>query len=276
MNKTNLISSLAGLGLILTNSSCEKKELISTNEESQNTIMKSPVQNLGYTPLYSVEIPQEIQEQIIALANLTNDVFRDPSVAEAFSNNPNNYLTSIGLSSCNLDLNSVEVKAILALGDKEIRQAIVDYDLPKYVRLLHEKNYLNWNTDHYDFVYQNFLDQCFANVPELEKLGVYLPIVSCYVIYPFSFIVPIQVFGSNIVINRILANPVINIWGLENNPNDNIYIVNEMVEQQVNQIIEAMKVIAKYQNREIEVTDDVLRAYLRKPVTQQLIDFNLI
>ena len=146
MNTKHLISSLAGLGLILANTSCEKTETNLTNEENQNSIMKSPMHNLGYTPLYSIAIHQEIQDQMIALAKLTNDVFNDPSIAEAFSNDPNGYFVSIGLSSCKLDLNSAEIKAILALGDPEIRQAVADYDLTRYVRLLHEKNYLNWKS----------------------------------------------------------------------------------------------------------------------------------
>jgi hypothetical protein len=281
MDTKKLISSLAGLGLILTNTSCEKQEANPTNEKNQDIIMKSLQQNLGYTPLYSVEIPLEVQEQMIALAKLANDVFRDPSIAEAFTQDPQGYLTSIGLSSCSLDLNSAEVKAILALGDKDIRQAVIDSDLPKYVRLLHEKNYLNWGSSYNNYIYQNLLEQCFVNVPELkqelERLGVgYLPYIATYYILFVEPAVMIHIVGSDNKDLKVLANPVIKIWGTENNPNDNVYVINEIIEHQIEQIIEVLKYIAQCQNKEIKATNVELRSYLRKPITQQLIDYNLL
>ena len=72
-----------------------------------------------------------------------------------------------------------------------------------------------------------------------------------------------------------VANPILKIWGIETDQDD-IFIINELIDQKVEKLIEAMKIVAQYQNREIKMSDDELKSYLRKPITQEMIDLGLL
>ena len=100
-------------------------------------------------------------------------------LAQSFSANPEKYLTSIGIPSNALDINSLEVKAILALGDKDVKERILNNDLAGFVKLLDTKGYLSWNKmlspkgdlDNLQIndKLQDFLIQSFKDTPELQE-----------------------------------------------------------------------------------------------------------
>lgn len=174
MNKKNLIACLAGLGLIVMNSSCEKDELNQGQKEGQDVLSGSASNKIGFTPLYELELPDDVLNQLVALSSLSNDIFKDPSVAQSFSSDPKKYLASIGMPSNALDINSLEVKAVLALGDKEVREAINNNDLTRFVKLLDAKGYLSVNkmstksSLEINDRLQGYLIQSFKEIPELQ------------------------------------------------------------------------------------------------------------
>lgn len=71
------------------------------------------------------------------------DVVARPTEAGVrFSANPKGYMAERGISPDALDLNSREVKIILALGDAEVRGAAMNGDVRRYLGLLEERGIL--------------------------------------------------------------------------------------------------------------------------------------
>jgi len=88
-------------------------------------------------------IPQHLQEQVVALCFLAKDIIAHPeSAGQRFSENPKAYLAERGIMGVTLDLTSREVKVVLALGDKEVREAALKGDVRRYLQLLESKGLL--------------------------------------------------------------------------------------------------------------------------------------
>lgn len=91
-------------------------------------------------------IPRNMQEQAIALCLLAKDVIARPDEAgRRFSANPKAYLAEKGIIGVNLDLNSREVKIVLALGDGAVREAAMNGDTQRYLQLLESRGLLGIN-----------------------------------------------------------------------------------------------------------------------------------
>jgi len=91
-------------------------------------------------------VPQRIQSQAAALCLLAREVIARPQETGArFSADPKAYLAGMGIKDTVLDLNSREVKIVLALGDPEMRDAAMKGDTRRYLRLLEDKGLLGYN-----------------------------------------------------------------------------------------------------------------------------------
>lgn len=88
-------------------------------------------------------IPRHMQEQVVALCLLAKDIIARPEIAgQRFSADPKAYLDERGITGVTLDMNSREVKVVLALGDSEVREAAVKGDVRRYLQLLESKGLL--------------------------------------------------------------------------------------------------------------------------------------
>ena len=64
------------------------------------------------------------------------------SIISEMNNNPQAVLDRYGLSEFRLDRNSLEVQAIMALGDPEVQESLQNGDFRKYIQILNEKGLL--------------------------------------------------------------------------------------------------------------------------------------
>lgn len=92
-------------------------------------------------------VPRHMQEQAIALCLLAKDVIARPHEAgRRFSADPKAYLAEKGIVDIDLDLNSREVRIVLALGDDAVREAALKGDTARYLQLLENKGLLDLNS----------------------------------------------------------------------------------------------------------------------------------
>lgn len=110
-------------------------------------------------------VPKHLQDQAVALALLARDIVARPQDTGArFSADPKAYLAGMGIKDTVLDLNSREVKIVLALGDAEVRDAAMKSDIGRYLRLLEERGILAYSSQ--------------ATAQAVDK-GAYIPPARC-------------------------------------------------------------------------------------------------
>jgi hypothetical protein len=73
-------------------------------------------------------------DRLIALEKLAIDIFSDSASARAFATNPQEYLAQAGFREVTLDLNSLEIRLAMAMGDPKVRQAAAQGDTVGFVR----------------------------------------------------------------------------------------------------------------------------------------------
>ena len=280
MEKKSLIKYLSLMGLTLVSSSCEKfgKDSLDESLDSQIPLKSSQTTKAGFTPIMEINFPDHIKDQIIALSMLANDIFDNPSIAQSFSQNPQGYFASKGVSGCNIDMNSEEVKVILALGDPEIKNAIMSNDLVNFLRLLEEKKYISLDNTYSNSSIKAYIEsQIKANKEISEDLPQFVnsPILYTIVAFPANINIPVYICGRDEQYrsfkNYDFNNPILKIWGIKNN-SDDIPVVNELIEQSLEKIVEAIEKMNTYQQSNFKMKHEDLKNWLRKPLTQSFID----
>jgi len=284
MEKKSLIKYLGLMGLTLASASCEKLEKDSLNEslDSQIPLKSSQTAKTGFTPIMEITLPDFINDQIIALSILAQDIFENPAIAQSFSQNPQEYFASKGLSGCNIDMNSGEVKAILALGDPEIRSAIESNDLVNFFRLLEEKKYISLDNMYSNSPIKTYIEsqikangQILADLPPFENSPFFVVSaivqsnIGTYVVSNTQLDIMICVRGHDVQYR--FNNPVLKIWGIKNNSTDTP-IVNELIERNLDKLVEAIENMNTYQQSNFKMKHEDLKNWLRKPLTQSFID----
>jgi hypothetical protein len=298
------------MGIILVDTSCEKHDVIdvdlTSNSNTESTTLKS-TSSLGFTPIVELDLPQTIQEQIIAISILSQDVFDNPEIAQQFSSNPEAYLESIGYGDISLDLESAEVKTALALGDIDVRNAIEQKDLSLFINLLQNKGYLDLEpsiqigNDLKNYLMTKYENDPFlkAHIEEFQNSEVYASPVIVALLYALVGVVSqaAAVYNVAVAINAALwinleswtnvhhdsidlqsstiSNPVLKIWGLETNQND-VYVINEIIESNLDEIVEMIVNLDVYKNSTNKITVDELRTILRKPITDKMLESGII
>jgi len=299
--KKSLIKCLSLAGLTLTGVSCEKQESnpLETSKDYPSPLNSSITQKVGFTPIMELNLPDSINNQIVTLSELTKDVFENPSVAKSFSADPQGYFESKGLEGFNIDLNSVEIKAILALGDQDVRRAIEANDLFGFIRILENKKYIS-----FDNVYSNLSmkEYIASQIKDNKKLLEDLPVIDkapfwfiavgvvAYVVAATMFWVymSIEVYGPDGKPSYKIGqggngsgsgfsfdNPVLKLWGLKTNSSD-IPVVNELLDQNLDKMVDVIEMMDVYQQSNEKMERQDLKNWLRKPVTQYFIDNGLI
>jgi hypothetical protein len=98
--------------------------------------------NLVRYSLARTDLPPGTWDDLVALSLLAQDVFDHPEVAQAFARNPQGYLRTIGLDEVALDPKATEVKVALALGDPEVRAAILNDDPRAFLQVIENRGLL--------------------------------------------------------------------------------------------------------------------------------------
>ncbi|MDR0207004.1 MAG: hypothetical protein LBI45_07095 [Bacteroidales bacterium] len=293
MKRKSLIKYLSLMGLTLV-TSCEKQEK-SILEESVHypPPFKSPVtQSVGFTPIAELNVPDSVNNQIIALSMLATDIFENPSIAISFSNDPQGYFKAKGLSSCSIDINSVEVKAVLAFADQDIKNAILANDLPKFVEVLQTKNYLSFDNAYFNGILKNYLEskdiqELLAEIPTMKaKESCIVPLVVAVAFHFYYAVTNYFYLYSKVEVNTSaysvfdskgynFKNPVLKIWSLETKDTD-IFVINELIEKYVDEIANVIENMNIYKQSENKLSHTDLKNWIRKPVTQRFIDEGLL
>lgn len=174
MNKNDLLKILVATGLAVTDTACTKSDDMPlpkerNDDQKEVSLKSSPDTFVPFTPIAEIELPQNIQNEMIAVARLTHDIFYNPELAQRFSENPEAYVESIGLPEVTLELNSLEIRAAIAMGDPDIRNAIMRNDLIGYVALLEER-YIDYTHIQIDKDLEEFLKIEIERNPELKRV----------------------------------------------------------------------------------------------------------
>jgi len=302
MKKKSLIKNLSLIGLTLATASCEKQEnnILEKQDNHPSSLKGNQSSSIGFTPILELNLPDSVNNQVIALTTLVEDIFKDPSIAQSFSLDPQSYLNSKGIKFCNIDINSVEVKTIIALGDKEVRDAIITNDLPAFLRLLEAKKYITFDNTYFNGTLKNYLEsevlnnadikKLLKNMPEINEKAIFLvAAVVAYVAVATMFWVYISIEtrisspepNIHTDITALFShgydfnNPVLKIWGLENNSHD-VLVVNELIEQNLDKLVDMIEMMDVYQQSSPKMKHEDLKNWLRKPITQYFIDAGLI
>lgn len=124
------------------------------------------------------ELPYEIKncKGIIAFAN---DIYLNPQLCYEFNKDPLSVLMNYGITDYNAD--SMEVQAILSLGDEEIVKSLNNNNFNDFLKALNKNEYL-----------QSSFIQAISNNVEFSKLNT-------------LFIVPIAIYAVAIVLAAIIA-----------------------------------------------------------------------
>lgn len=73
-------------------------------------------------------------DRLLAVEKLAIDIFSNSASARAFAVNPTEYMTRAGFPDVKLDLNSLEVRLAMAMGDPKVRQSAAEGDAIGFVR----------------------------------------------------------------------------------------------------------------------------------------------
>jgi len=95
---------------------------------------------------FKKRIPGQLQGQMMALCALARDVISNSQSGRRFTADPKNYLAEMGITGVTLDMDSREVKTVIALGDEEVREAVRNGDIKRYVLLMEAKGVFDANT----------------------------------------------------------------------------------------------------------------------------------
>lgn len=138
---------MAMQGLAMAGDTFEKLQSMADpdmNSDSSITIPSPAAEEVRLS--FKKRVPEQQQEKMTALCALARDVIADPQAAGRFSANPNGYLAERGLDGAQLDLESKEVKTVLALGDERVRETARRGDTGEYLRLMEARGLLQFNS----------------------------------------------------------------------------------------------------------------------------------
>lgn len=207
-----------------------------------------------------IELTNENLVYLEFLNKLGNDILKTPSIAEEFALNPKEYLKKYGYDK-DIDLDEGMLKLILALGDKEINDAINIGDIKQFIVLLKERNLL----DSYSNVR---IDLSGSDVSTMSEIITQEPAVFTIPVYMVAIFISYAAAAYTAVIGVSVAaylgvavevagptstdesrfldnNPVFKIWQLKGDT-EKTYIATDLyLEEEANMAIEAIEIYNK-------------------------------
>jgi hypothetical protein len=139
--KVNLQQIVAGaLATTFLVESCTKYDLyyesgsVPDINQTYNSSLHSPFSVL------SIPITVEEKNYLLFINYLLEEILINPQKAQEFMNAPNSYALAAGFKDIKLDLNDNLLQCIIAISDTEIRDAVINKDITKFIKLCKEKN----------------------------------------------------------------------------------------------------------------------------------------
>lgn len=171
MNLKDKIKILASLGIIVSTTSCvdENDMIINPNSdiEPKNQIKNGSFKE--FTPMKGIMLSSKLEKELMVLGRLAKDALLNPENANDFSKNPEEYLKKNGIINADFDLESVETRVILALGDSDIRESLSSNNITKFVNLLHEKKYIEYNNLKLNNSLESYIEYHSKKDPDFAK-----------------------------------------------------------------------------------------------------------
>lgn len=199
-----LTLALQGLALAAGDTFGQLKAMAIPDAEADNAIsVPSPAVEEARLS-FKKRVPAHLQGQLMALYSLARDVVSDPQAGRRFAAGPKDYLAERGLRDVTLDLNSKEVKVILALSDPEVNAAVKRGDTRKYLQLMEDRGLLQLNG--------------LAELSPLEAAVVVLTDVFTYI----TFVTDPCAYVSCDAVAYIASAVAVDTKGMESRAGDNV------------------------------------------------------
>lgn len=272
-----------------------------SNEPSIVEVNKNLLANKGEAiSAIRINFDKDTKRYLMILDKLVQDIVRDPSVAERFANNPEQYIAkNYGIRGLKINLDEYLLKTVLALSNPAISQAIRNNDVKKFLELSLSLDILNMPTE----TDLDFINKIVADNPELLNVDV---IDSSLVAFALAAVVAVTVFTwaaavtyFDVVVfiqlavghkqtvstktksktkanakglyeerdNILLNDTVYQIWSLKDGDISKLYIMNEAYEDML--LTEILNFIEKkypkqFKEVNIEKTKQLIKLNLKK------------
>lgn len=135
MKKTKQITSLVLASSILTQSCISVSPLDELDESTENNKTNLTSIILDFK---NIDFDDNVEQYMLDVGKIANLLLSSEKEAVKFSNNPIKYLKDHNISS-EININSPEIKYLIALGDKDIIKAKENGDIKLFLKLCDEK-----------------------------------------------------------------------------------------------------------------------------------------
>ena len=208
------------------------------------------------------------------LQRLSDDIVRNPEIAQAFARNPQLFLEQYGFHEL-IDLDEGMISLVLALGDVEINAAVNAGDISLVLSLMEEKGLLTdlansfVNLDIPEEQIKEILLAMGISSDQITELGLGLAVaVAAFAVAAVGlavyFIMIVWTLGPEMgEVCTIGKNMSLKIWSLKGKPNDTYIAIDLYLEKQVNKIID----LAKSHN--ISFDENKMRDFLKLNLLMQ-------
>lgn len=244
------------------------RDIAATGDDNTESVLPVPVPAAvehGLRLSISNSVPKDMQDQARALCILAMDVIASPTEAGArFTANPKGYMAERGISPDALDLNSREVKIVLALGDAEVRFAARNGDIRRYLGLLEERGILGYGASTDKVISSNKDQEVVAAVTAVAAFNV--AVVVAAVFETATAVHSIQYFWGNrdegSVLDGIEGKVTTLLWGHKATQEMMTGYISEKAEEWADAIFDLPAVKSK----------NLAKADIRKAIEQHLTD----
>jgi hypothetical protein len=243
---------------------------------NQNNIYNSPTYPFSSI---SISLTLEEKEYLDFVSYLLDDILKNSQNAETFINDPNGYAIEAGYNNLELDINNDDLlKFIIALSDNEIRDAVKNNNITKFLQLCKQKNIIgnfnitnnsvikkilekNPNISHFfdDMPFANKAAFKDANTAVLIHVAVAIGAVVAAVVVVFVAAVVIAAAHEDEEYRNLGNDQIaLQLWKFNGGDNNRTYaLISEYTEMQITSIIETLR--QNYPEQFSDINDDDLK-----------------
>ena len=198
------------------------------------------------------------------LQRLSDDIIRNPEIAQSFARNPQLFLEQYGFHEP-IDLDEGMLKLILALGDQDINRAVSVGDIRLVLSLMEERGLLTNLTSSLNLsISEKQTREILLAMGVIADQDYLSPEFIVFVFILFPAVVLVSADGAVNSGNNFLDNNLsFRIWTLKGKSNDTYIAVDMYLENQVNKIIDLIK------SRNIPFDENKMRDFLKLNLLMQ-------
>lgn len=115
----------------------ELNRMIQSHQDNDN--------NFSIGKPIGLDMDENDKEYISFLENLSNDIRKNPEIANDFINNPNKYCKKFGYN-YNVNISKSMIGLISALGDKQLNESVGNGDIKEFIKICKEKGVISFNS----------------------------------------------------------------------------------------------------------------------------------